>query len=198
MWQSENKFQQTPEGKAWLETQHQNPLAPTTKGVLVAGALVGVAAIAYMLYRKPATASTTGIAGATLQLQPGNQAATLPAGGMTLILPAEATWLLPAGSTDATTYNGTSTPLPIPPPPASVAGQSEITPITWKDSNGATQTTNLTLTAAAGGLGRVGVGDDWSGGGTPWWMPQPPPPPPPPGPIPGTYFPPGVFHPKYE
>ena len=149
-WQSENKFQQTPEGKAWLEKQNPLSMNPLNlnrpeKIAIVAGVYVGLAALAYYLLRPAAAAATPAPAPnapVTIILHPGNQAAVIPSTGLTIALPAGAVWS--AGVSNA--LLSTSTPIVIPPPTAAMTGQTGSITLTWTDSSGTAQITTLTLT----------------------------------------------------
>jgi hypothetical protein len=110
-----------------------NPVSALTKQRIGIGITLLLGALAVYLGLRPSTAPT---ASGTIVLQNGDQPVTLLPTGLTLTLPPGGTWL-----TIGTV--GTSTPVFL--PGTTFSAGTGTFPITWS-LNGATQTTNLTVT----------------------------------------------------
>jgi hypothetical protein len=132
---------------------NENPLmGGMTTGMKVAlgVAVVGGVGAAIWYATRPAAASA---AATTLVLAPGNQSATLTTSGLTLTLPAGATWGTGVTDPAGTSITGTATPLTISLQAGTPAGSSQTFPVPWVDATGAAVTTQLTLTASSGTVG---------------------------------------------
>ena len=128
----------------------QNPLEMnrSEKIAIMLGVAGGIGA-AIDDYTRPATAATstttTPVAPPTptLVLQPGTLTSPLTVSGLIIALPTGASWTSGVG----TALLGTSGSFTIPPATPAMAGQTGTLTLGWTDSNGAAQTTTLTLSS---------------------------------------------------
>jgi hypothetical protein len=119
---------------------HENPIS-TTEWAIGGVAVLGIAGLIYYFATKASSSSSTAptTSSNTLVLAPGAQSGVIPSAGLTIMLPPGASWL-----SLGTVGSNTSVFLP---GSAVASGTATFPPISWKASDGSTQTTTLTLTA---------------------------------------------------